>query len=118
MKPIVVAVLGACGWMGRVHSNAYAGMARQFPELGAEVVVKWLVDENEAGARQAARLPGIVELVADGDFDAAGESVDVVGEGGTLLMSAGPGGIDCAPVLGAIVIPEATLADWAADGRA
>ncbi len=59
MRTINVAVLGACGWMGRVHSNAYAAMARQFPDVAAKVQVKWLIDDNLPGATQAAAgLPG------------------------------------------------------------
>ena len=54
MKEIVVAVLGACGWMGRVHSNAYANMSRQFPDISAKVRIKWIIDDNFELAQQLA----------------------------------------------------------------
>ncbi|PBB52935.1 MULTISPECIES: Gfo/Idh/MocA family oxidoreductase [Mesorhizobium] len=78
MKPIKVAVLGACGWMGRVHSNAYAAMTRQFPALGAEVVIKWLVDDNEAGVREAARLLGVERVGRDWREAVTDPNVDLI----------------------------------------
>lgn len=78
MRTINVAVLGACGWMGRVHSNAYAAMVRQFPEVAAKVQVKWLIDDNLPGATQAAAgLPG---AKAGQDWrDAVGDAeIDVI----------------------------------------
>ena len=76
MRHLNVAVLGACGWMGRVHSNAYAAMARQFPEIQAKVNVRWLVDDNFAGASRATEgFPGSkasrdwADAVSDPDVD-------------------------------------------------
>ena len=46
MKAIKVAVLGACGWMGKVHTQAYSTMAPKFADAGATVEVAWLVDQD------------------------------------------------------------------------
>jgi predicted dehydrogenase len=78
MKTIVVAVLGACGWMGRVHSNAYAGLASQFPSLPASVKIKWLVDADLAGASKAGNTLG-VDNVSDSWEDALSDpEVDLI----------------------------------------
>lgn len=76
MKEISVAVLGACGWMGKVHSNAYTNMARQFPRVNAKVKIKWLVDENLDALKVASSALGVShfgkswrEAVSDPDVD-------------------------------------------------
>ena len=35
MKPVAVAILGACGWMGKCHSLGYRNTPLMFPDLGA-----------------------------------------------------------------------------------
>jgi predicted dehydrogenase len=76
MRQINVAVLGACGWMGRVHSNAYAAMARLFPDIPARVHIRWLIDENAAGATRATKdFPGArasrdwADAISDAEID-------------------------------------------------
>jgi predicted dehydrogenase len=65
MRPISVGVLGACGWMGKVHTGAYLGMRRQFPDLAAEVRLRWLADENLAALEKAANLTGATRISTD-----------------------------------------------------
>ncbi|WP_053351565.1 Gfo/Idh/MocA family protein [Leucobacter musarum] len=56
--PVRVGVLGACGWMGRVHSNAYQNIEAYYGKKRGTVEVAWLVDaEPNALAAQAAKFP-------------------------------------------------------------
>jgi predicted dehydrogenase len=55
MAKVSVAVLGAYGWMGRLHTNIYASMARVFPDLGAEAVIRWVVGKSPESTREAAK---------------------------------------------------------------
>jgi predicted dehydrogenase len=45
MKQVHVAILGACGWMGKCHSLGYRNTPLMFPELGAIPRIAWLVDD-------------------------------------------------------------------------
>lgn len=59
MRSVNVAVLGACGWMGKVHSGAYRRWRGHFEAQGAELSVAWLVDQDLEQARgMAATLGG------------------------------------------------------------
>lgn len=80
MREIGVAVLGACGWMGKVHSNAYANMSRQFPGVTGRPVIRWLVDENAAGVAAAAKSLGVSHFGSGWEaalHDPAVELVDI-----------------------------------------
>ena len=48
MKPVNVAILGACGWMGKCHSMGYRNAPLMFPELGSIPKITWLVDDAAA----------------------------------------------------------------------
>jgi predicted dehydrogenase len=78
MKTIVVAVLGACGWMGRVHSNAYSGLARQFPGLPAEVRIKWLVDADLTAVTKAAKALQVENISDSWEAAIADPEVDLI----------------------------------------
>lgn len=45
MKKVSVAVLGACGWMGKCHSLGYRNLPLLYPEYGVQADIRWLVDE-------------------------------------------------------------------------
>src|SRR3954469_23833830 len=47
MRTVRVALLGACGWMGKCHSLGYRSAALLFPEMGAAPEIVWLVDSAE-----------------------------------------------------------------------
>jgi predicted dehydrogenase len=76
MKDVRVAILGACGWMGKCHSMGYRNASLMFPEEQVRAKITWLVDE----ARE--RLAGIAptyeeartsqnwrDVLADPDLD-------------------------------------------------
>ncbi|OOY14737.1 Gfo/Idh/MocA family oxidoreductase [Thioclava sp. DLFJ4-1] len=76
MTEIRVAVLGASGWMGKVHTMAYQTFPHFFGTEGGTARVVTLVDRNPARAQElAARVPGarIVqdwrEVIADPEVD-------------------------------------------------
>jgi hypothetical protein len=48
MKSVKVAILGACGWMGKCHSLGYRNLPLLYPEFNIEAELCWLVDEDEA----------------------------------------------------------------------
>lgn len=45
LKSVRVAVLGACGWMGKCHSLGYRNMALLYPQAGVQPEIRWIVDE-------------------------------------------------------------------------
>jgi predicted dehydrogenase len=45
VKTVNVAVLGACGWMGKCHSMGYRNSSLMFPDAGAQARIVWLIDE-------------------------------------------------------------------------
>jgi predicted dehydrogenase len=47
MKLVGVAILGACGWMGKCHSLAYRNLPLLYPEYGVGADIRWLVDEAQ-----------------------------------------------------------------------
>src|SRR5262245_52949883 len=51
MKSVSVAILGACGWMGKCHSLGYRNLPLLFPEHNVEADVHWLIDEDEPKLR-------------------------------------------------------------------
>lgn len=59
MKKIRVAILGACGWMGKCHSLGYRNLPLLYPEYGVEADISWLVDEaKEKVSALQASYPG------------------------------------------------------------
>jgi predicted dehydrogenase len=48
MASVNVAVLGACGWMGKCHSMGYRNAPLMFPEDRIDTQIQWLVDESQA----------------------------------------------------------------------
>lgn len=76
MTEVRVAVLGASGWMGKVHIMAYQTFPHFFGESGGTARVVALVEANAAAAKDLAfRAPGAKiltawqEAVADPDID-------------------------------------------------
>lgn len=58
MKKVVVAVLGAGGWMGKVHSLAYRNAPFYFGQDGGVAEIRWMVDDStDALARVAPIAP-------------------------------------------------------------
>lgn len=47
MKTVKVAILGACGWMGKCHSLGYRNAALLYPDNGVRAEIAWLIDEAE-----------------------------------------------------------------------
>jgi predicted dehydrogenase len=47
MKQVDVAILGACGWMGKCHSLGYRNLPLLFPEYQATAEIRWLIDEAQ-----------------------------------------------------------------------
>ncbi len=45
MKEVRVAILGACGWMGKCHSMGYRNASLMFPQEQIRAKIAWLVDE-------------------------------------------------------------------------
>ncbi len=45
MKKVRVAILGACGWMGKCHSLGYRNLPLLYPEYGVQADIRWLIDE-------------------------------------------------------------------------
>ncbi len=58
MKTVRVAVLGACGWMGKVHSLGYRNTALLFGGRRGAAEIALLVDENAEGVAAMAKLVG------------------------------------------------------------
>jgi predicted dehydrogenase len=52
MKRVNVAVLGAGGWMGKVHSLAYRNAPFYFGSDGGVADIRWMIEES---AEQLAR---------------------------------------------------------------
>ena len=46
-RKVVVAILGACGWMGKCHSLAYRNASLLYPENDITLEIRWIVDTNE-----------------------------------------------------------------------
>jgi len=54
MRPIRVAVLGAVGWMGKVHTMSYQDMPYIFGDRKGRAEIAWLVDGDETRLADAA----------------------------------------------------------------
>jgi predicted dehydrogenase len=60
MKKTRVAVLGACGWMGKVHTMAYQNIPFLFGSDNGIAEIAWLVDGDPKGLAKAATIiPGV-----------------------------------------------------------
>ena len=64
MRDIGVGVIGF-GWMGRVHTQAYARIPHHFPELALRPVLRCVADEVPGRAGQAAGQFGFARAVDD-----------------------------------------------------
>lgn len=76
MKKIRVAVLGACGWMGRLHCDIYRNLRRRYGELPADIELSFLVGTTESSVAAAAKELGVGkygtdwrEAISDPDVD-------------------------------------------------
>lgn len=59
MKKVRVAILGACGWMGKCHSLGYRNLPLLYPEYGVQADIRWLIDEaREKVTALEAAYPG------------------------------------------------------------
>lgn len=59
MKKTRVAILGACGWMGKVHTMAYQNIPLLFGNDNGTAEIAWLVDgDAKALAKVAEIIPG------------------------------------------------------------
>ena len=59
MDKVRVAVLGACGWMGKVHTMSYQNIPFIFGNDNGLAEVRWLVDGDATLlAKSAALVPG------------------------------------------------------------
>ena len=78
MKTVKVALLGACGWMGKCHSLAYRNAALLFPQSAGAPEIAWVVDE--AAAKLEALRPIYAGARASTDWrDAVGDpAIDLV----------------------------------------
>jgi predicted dehydrogenase len=63
-RPLGVAVAGF-GWMGRVHTQAYARLAHQFPQLPLRPTLVAVADELPGRAEQAAAQFGFATASTD-----------------------------------------------------
>lgn len=78
MKRIKVAVLGACGWMGKVHTMAYRNLPFLFGADNGAADVVWLVDGDAAKLTAVAELVPGARAASDWREAVADESVDLV----------------------------------------
>lgn len=78
MKKTRVAILGACGWMGKVHTMAYQNIPLLFGSENGTAEIAWLVDGDAAGlARVAGLMPG-VRTAGDWRDAVSDPSVDLI----------------------------------------
>lgn len=78
MKPVKVALLGACGWMGKCHSLAYRNANLLFPRLSGSPEIIWLVDEAETKLAELRPIYGTPKISADWRDALADGDVDLV----------------------------------------
>lgn len=76
MDVVRVAVLGACGWMGKTHTLGYQNLPYLFGDSRGRAEVRWLVDGDAAKlAAAAAAIPGArttsnwQDVIADPEVD-------------------------------------------------
>jgi predicted dehydrogenase len=78
MKTIKVAVLGACGWMGKVHTNAYLNLERQFGNIGVRAEVRWVVDQNKELLEQSSRSISGCKISTDWHDAVSDPEIDLI----------------------------------------
>lgn len=78
MKETRVAVLGACGWMGKVHSMAYQNIPFLFGSDNGTAEIAWLVDGDPKGLAKAAAIIPAAGSSTDWRDALADPSVDLV----------------------------------------
>ncbi len=78
MKPIHVAVLGASGWMGKVHTMAYQTFPHFFGTSGGTAEVSILVASNPAAAVELAACTPQARILQDWRAAIADPEIDLV----------------------------------------
>lgn len=78
MKSVNVAVLGACGWMGKCHSLGYRNAALLFPEKKILPNISWLVDTDEEKVKGLQPIYGDARISTDWRDAVADPAVDLV----------------------------------------
>ncbi len=78
MRAVNVALLGACGWMGKCHSLGYRNAALLFPEKKVMPTISWLVDADEEKAKALQPIYGDARVSIDWREAVADPAVDLV----------------------------------------
>jgi predicted dehydrogenase len=78
MRTIRVAVLGACGWMGKVHTMAYGNIPYLFGTENGTAEIAWLVDGDADKLAEAAKLLPAARTCGEWRAAIADPSVDLV----------------------------------------
>ena len=78
MRPVNVALLGACGWIGKCHPLGYRNAALLFPEKKVLPTIRWLVDADEKKARALQPIYGDARVSTDWREAIADPAVDLV----------------------------------------
>ncbi|MDH3663740.1 MAG: Gfo/Idh/MocA family oxidoreductase [Alphaproteobacteria bacterium] len=78
MKSVNVALLGACGWMGKCHSLGYRNAALLFPEKKILPNISWLVDTDEEKVKGLQPIYGDARISTDWRDAVADPAVDLV----------------------------------------
>lgn len=78
MKKTRVAILGACGWMGKVHMMAYQNAPLLFGSDNGAAEIAWLVDGDDAGLARAAALQPAARSSRDWKNAVDDPSVDLI----------------------------------------
>jgi len=76
-QPLGVAVIGF-GWMGRVHTQAYARVLHHFPQLPVQPVLVTAVDDVPGRAEEAARQFGFAASACDWEVVVTDPNVQAV----------------------------------------
>ena len=78
MRAVNVALLGACGWMGKCHSLGYRNAALLFPEKKIMPTISWLVDADDKKAKALQPIYGDARVSTDWREAIADPAVDLV----------------------------------------
>ncbi|TIO06177.1 Gfo/Idh/MocA family oxidoreductase [Mesorhizobium sp.] len=77
-RSVKVAVLGACGWMGKVHTMSYQNIPFIFGSDKGTAEIAWLVDGSEQALKKAGKLVPNAKLSTDWRAAVADPSVELV----------------------------------------
>src|SRR4029077_17749360 len=78
MTAIRVAVLGACGWMGKVHTMAYQNIPFLFGQQKGSATVAWLVDGDRHKLADTGKLVPAARLSSDWRDAVADPNIDLL----------------------------------------